>query len=218
MHCFASENQTYTGTWLFGVESWKSLKGQENLLLKNLQVKTRVENVWFLWWRIFFEGKCGIQSTNDMAFKRTVTLRYCHSEDSRMRMQNALLLGSSILMPSRGITGVRDFLSFFFSFFFFHSFSPRSLTGFLYSHASPRHNRSPPLPFSYILPFLFFFLFSFFILSHHVHWPGSSILMPARGITGVRDFLSPTFFLFLFSFFRTTVLDRVPLFRCHPVA
>ena len=75
MHCFASENQTYTGTWLFGVESWKSLKGQENLLLKNLQVKTRVENVWFLSWRIFFVGKCGIQSTNEMVFKRTVTLR-----------------------------------------------------------------------------------------------------------------------------------------------
>ena len=70
MHCFASENQTYTGTWLFGVESWKSLKGQENLLLKNLQVKTRVENVWFLSWRIFFVGKYGIQSTNEMAFKQ----------------------------------------------------------------------------------------------------------------------------------------------------
>ena len=28
MHCFESENQTYTGTWFFGVESWKSLKGQ----------------------------------------------------------------------------------------------------------------------------------------------------------------------------------------------
>ena len=75
MHCFASENQTYTGTWLFGVESWKSLKGQENLLLKNLQVKTRVENVRFLSWRIFFVGKYGIQSTNEMAFKRTVPLR-----------------------------------------------------------------------------------------------------------------------------------------------
>ena len=75
MHCFASENQTYTGTWLFGVESWKSLKGQENLLLKNLQVKTRVENVRFLSWRIFFVGKYGIQSTNEMAFKRTLTLR-----------------------------------------------------------------------------------------------------------------------------------------------
>ena len=75
MHCFASENQTYTGTWLFGVESWKSLKGQENLLLKNLQVKTRVENVRFLSWRIFFVGKYGIQSTNEMAFKKTVTLR-----------------------------------------------------------------------------------------------------------------------------------------------
>ena len=74
MHCFARENQTYTGTWLFGVESWKSLKGQENLLLKNLQVKTRVENVRFLSWRIFFVGKYSIQSTNEMAFKRTVTL------------------------------------------------------------------------------------------------------------------------------------------------
>ena len=74
MHCFASENQTYTGTWLFGVESWKSIKGQENLLLKNLQVKTRVENVRFLSWRVFV-GKYGIQSTNEMAFKRTVTLR-----------------------------------------------------------------------------------------------------------------------------------------------
>ena len=73
MHCFASENQTYTGTWLFRVESWKSLKGQENLLLKDLQVKTRVENVWLLSWRVFL-GKYGIQSTNEMAFKRTVTL------------------------------------------------------------------------------------------------------------------------------------------------
>ena len=36
MHCFASENQTYKGTVIFGVESLKSyLKGQENLLLKN---------------------------------------------------------------------------------------------------------------------------------------------------------------------------------------
>ena len=74
MHCFASENQTYTGTWLFGIESWKSLKDQENLLLKNLQVKTHVENVRFLSWKIFFVGKYGIQSTNEMVFKRTVPL------------------------------------------------------------------------------------------------------------------------------------------------
>ena len=53
----------------------KVFKGQENLLLKNLQEKTRVENVRFLSWRIFFVGKYGIQSTNEMAFKRTVTLR-----------------------------------------------------------------------------------------------------------------------------------------------
>ena len=55
MHCFASENQTYTGTWLFGIESWKSLKGQEHLLLKNLLVKTRTENIRFLSWRIFLQ-------------------------------------------------------------------------------------------------------------------------------------------------------------------
>ena len=34
-----------TGTVIFGVESFMFLKGQENLLLKNLQLKTRVENV-----------------------------------------------------------------------------------------------------------------------------------------------------------------------------
>ena len=73
MHCFASENQTYTGLWLLALSL--VFKGQENLLLKNLQVKTRVENVRFLSWRIFFVGKYGIQSTNEMAFKRTVTLR-----------------------------------------------------------------------------------------------------------------------------------------------
>ena len=58
-------------------------------------------------WRVFFVGKYGIQSTNEMAFKRTVTLRefsisppsdvvrtrYCRSAaDARMRTQNALLL------------------------------------------------------------------------------------------------------------------------------
>ena len=73
MHCFASENQTYTGPWLLALSL--VFKGQENLLLKNLQVKTRVENVRFLSWRIFFVGKYGIQSTNEMAFKRSVTLR-----------------------------------------------------------------------------------------------------------------------------------------------
>ena len=75
MHCFANENQIYTGTVIFGVESLKSLKDQENLLLKNLQLKTRVENVRFLSWRTFFVGKYGIQSTDEMAFKRTETLR-----------------------------------------------------------------------------------------------------------------------------------------------
>ena len=73
MHCFASENQTYTGPWLLALSL--VFKGQETLLLKNLQVKTRVENVRFLSWTIFFVGKYGIQSTNEMAFQRTVTLR-----------------------------------------------------------------------------------------------------------------------------------------------
>ena len=48
MHCFASVNQIYTGTVIFGIKSLKSLKDQENLLLKNLQLKTRVENIRFL--------------------------------------------------------------------------------------------------------------------------------------------------------------------------
>ena len=34
LHYFASENQTYTETVIFGVESLKSLEGQENVLLK----------------------------------------------------------------------------------------------------------------------------------------------------------------------------------------
>ena len=54
MHCFASENQIYEGTVIFGVES---LKGQENPLLKNLQLKRLVENVRFLSWRAFFCSK-----------------------------------------------------------------------------------------------------------------------------------------------------------------
>ena len=75
MQCFASENQTWTGTVILGVESLKSLKFQQNLLLKNLQLKTRVENVRFLSWRTFFVGKYSIQNNNEMAFKRTVTSR-----------------------------------------------------------------------------------------------------------------------------------------------
>ena len=50
-----------------------SSKGQENQMLKNLQLKTRVENVQFLSWTTFLVGTYGIQSTNEMAFKRTVT-------------------------------------------------------------------------------------------------------------------------------------------------
>ena len=38
-------------------------------------MKIRVENVRFLSWRIFFVRKYGIQSTNEIAFKRTITLR-----------------------------------------------------------------------------------------------------------------------------------------------
>ena len=45
------------------------------LPLKKLQLKTRVENAFFLSWRTFLVGKYGIQSINEMAFKRTLTLR-----------------------------------------------------------------------------------------------------------------------------------------------
>ena len=64
-----------TETVIFGVESLKSLKGQENLLLKNLLRKTHVENIQFLSRRTFFIRKYGIQSINEMTFKRTVTLQ-----------------------------------------------------------------------------------------------------------------------------------------------
>ena len=63
-----------TQTVIFGVESFKSLKGQENLLLKNLLLKTRLENIQFFSRRTFLVGKYGIQSINEMTFKRTVTL------------------------------------------------------------------------------------------------------------------------------------------------
>ena len=103
MQCFAGENQTYTGTEIFGVESLKSLKGQENLMLENPALKTSD----FFSWRAFFVGtEYDIQSTNEIAFKRTVRNftrvfdfppsdlmrpRYCHSANARMRMQNAFL-------------------------------------------------------------------------------------------------------------------------------
>ena len=64
-----------TGTMIFGLNYFKSIKGQENLLLKNLQLKTRVENVRFLSWITFLVGKYGIQNTNEMALKRTLALR-----------------------------------------------------------------------------------------------------------------------------------------------
>ena len=57
MRCFVRENQTYTGTVIFGVES---LKGYENPP--------------FLSWRTFFALKYDIQSTKEIAFKRTETL------------------------------------------------------------------------------------------------------------------------------------------------
>ena len=70
------------------------------LPLKNLQLKT-----FFLSWRTFLVGKYGIQSTNEMAVKKTLTLRasvrfpairFDAPTHARMRTQNALLF---ILMP-----------------------------------------------------------------------------------------------------------------------
>ena len=87
--------------WVF-----KVFKRSRKPTAEESTTETRVENVQFLSWRVFFVGKYGIQSTNEMAFKRTVTLRefsisppsdlvrprYCRSADARMRTQNALLL------------------------------------------------------------------------------------------------------------------------------
>ena len=102
MHCIATENQTYTGKVIFDVESLKSLRGQENLMLKNPALKTSD----FCYGELFFVGKYDIQSTNEITFKGTVINftrvfdfppsdsmrpRYCRSADARMLMQNALL-------------------------------------------------------------------------------------------------------------------------------
>ena len=54
MRRLVSENQIYTATVVFGAESLKSLKGQENLLLNHLQLKTPVQNVRFLSQKVFF--------------------------------------------------------------------------------------------------------------------------------------------------------------------
>ena len=70
MHCFASENQIYTGTVIFGVESLKSLKDQEKFTTENPRRKRPI----FVMENIFCR-KVGIQSTDEMAFKRTETLR-----------------------------------------------------------------------------------------------------------------------------------------------
>ena len=104
MLCFVSKNQIYTGTVIFGVESFKSLKGQENLLLKNLQQKTRVEYVRFLSWRAFFVGKYGIQSTNEMGFKRTETL--ASFRFAAIRFDVPTLLSLPTLLSFSGCTHV----------------------------------------------------------------------------------------------------------------
>jgi len=56
--------------WVF-----KVFKRSRKPTAETLQLKTRVEKVRFLSWRTFFVGKYTIQSTNEMAFKRTVTSR-----------------------------------------------------------------------------------------------------------------------------------------------
>ena len=40
IHCFASTNQTYTGTMIFGDESLTPFTGQGNLMQKNPALKT----------------------------------------------------------------------------------------------------------------------------------------------------------------------------------
>ena len=59
MRRLVGENQIYTATVVFGAESLKSLKGQENLQLNHLQLKTSVQNVRFLSQRVFNCRKVG---------------------------------------------------------------------------------------------------------------------------------------------------------------
>ena len=76
MHCFASENQTCTGTVIVGVESFKVFKSST----KPTAEKSTTENPLrkrpiFVIENIFCEKVYGIQNNNEMAFKRTVTSR-----------------------------------------------------------------------------------------------------------------------------------------------
>ena len=89
-----------------GVESSNSLKGQENLLLKNLQVKNPgrkrpifvMENIFC--WKVRYSKHQRNGFQKDRTFTRVFDFppsdlmrpRYCRSVDARMRMQNALLL------------------------------------------------------------------------------------------------------------------------------
>ena len=75
MHCFASENQTCTGTVIFGVESFKVFKSSA----KPTAEKSTTENprrkrpIFVMDNFFFFFGKYGIQSTDEMTLKRAET-------------------------------------------------------------------------------------------------------------------------------------------------
>ena len=56
MHRFASENQTYTGTVIFGVEPLKSLKGQETFAEKST-IKSLPRNLLIFVMENIFCGK-----------------------------------------------------------------------------------------------------------------------------------------------------------------
>ena len=58
---------------IFGIESLKSLKGQENLMLKNLQLRTRVENVQFFVMELIFCRQVRYSKHQRIALKTTVT-------------------------------------------------------------------------------------------------------------------------------------------------
>ena len=88
MHCFQVKLGSDTGTVIFGVEYFKSLKGQENLATaeKSTTENPRRKRPIFVMDNFFFFGKYGIQSTDEMTLKRAET-RKCPPVYSAMGLR-----------------------------------------------------------------------------------------------------------------------------------
>ena len=82
MHHFVSENQIYTGTVICGAESFKSLKGQENLCAE----KSTTENLRINVRKVRYSKNCNLTRVFDFPPSDLMCTRYCRSADARILM------------------------------------------------------------------------------------------------------------------------------------